>query len=573
MAGASDPLPVARQGTQAELTGPSLADRLDGMTLAQVNDRQGELVDAVVAGFAEVAAAQARRAELVEELRCFSEAAAEAAARRVGKERADGLDHRYAERSVTAELACALRLPEMSASALLSESQSLVHEHPATMGALRAGEVSYRHAVAVLDATVGLEKESVRELDVLLAERARTVTVARLKKVARRERERRDSRPMPERHRVAAQDRRVELQPCDDGMAWLHQLLPAVQATAIFHRLSDIAAAVQGPEEPRTFAQLRADASVDLLLDDDARAALAAATVSSERPGAPEVLEAPQAAVEVSDRGRARGADDEPTSTVTAPVPARSIAGVADKLTLTGIKPQVVVTVPVMTLLGLSDDPGDLAGHGPIDPDTARRLAAQAPSFLRLLTHPETGAVLSVGRDRYTVPADLKAWLRVRDETCRFPGCSRRAARCDIDHISDWAHGGTTDHHNLIHLCRKHHRLKHTTPWTVGAGPPNQTAPPDRGDPPGRRSIARTESRHGPDSPAPDPALTPRTGSSRSAASTPSADVVHWTAPSGRTYLDRAAMAIARSNDEKRDAPRTVSTDRGPSSFPEEPPF
>jgi hypothetical protein len=548
----------------------SLADRLDGMTLAQVNDRQGELVDAVVAGFAEVAAAQARCAELVEELRCFSEAAAGAAARRAGKEQADGLDHRYAERSVTAELACALRLPEMSATALLAESQSLVHEHPATMAGLRAGEVSYRHAVTVLNATVGLEKESVRELDVLLAEQARTLTVARLKKVARRERERRDSRPMRERHRVAAQDRRVELQPCDDGMAWLHQLLPAVQATAIFHRLTDIAAAVQGPEEPRTLAQLRADASVDLLLDDDARAALAAASGSALET-APAPLPAPARSTGPSPT---QSAGDSPE-----PAPTRSIAGVADKLSLAGIKAQVAVTVPVMTLLGLAEEPGDLAGHGPIDPDTARRLAAQAPSFLRLLTHPETGAVLSVGRDRYTVPADLKAWLRVRDETCRFPGCSRRAERCDIDHITNWAHGGTTDHHNLIHLCRKHHRLKHTTPWTVSTEPPEMESPPDR------QSRALVESRHGPDSPAAGPAATPGIGSAhspaaaprantaRSAAWMPSADVVHWTAPSGRTYLDRAATEIARSNDEKRDAPRTVSTDRGPSSFPEEPPF
>ncbi len=244
------------------------AEDIDSMTLAQVNDRQGELVDAVVAGFAEVAAAQARCAERVEALRRWSRDAAEAAARRRGLEHASGLDHGLAERSVTAELACALRLPERSASTLLVESQSLIREHPATMTALRSGEVSYRHALAVLDATIGLDKTSVLELDAILADRARGTTVSRLKRVARREREHRDPRPMTARHRLAAQDRHVELQPCEDGMAWLHHLLPAVQATAIFHRLTDIAAAVQGQDEPRTLAQLRADASIDLLLDD-----------------------------------------------------------------------------------------------------------------------------------------------------------------------------------------------------------------------------------------------------------------------------------------------------------------
>jgi hypothetical protein len=262
-----------------------------------------------------------------------------------------------------------------------------------------------------------------------------------------------------------------------------------------------------------------------------------------------------------------------------------------------------------MTLLGLSDEPGDLAGHGPIDPDTARRLAAQAPSFLRLLTHPETGAVLSVGRDRYAVPADLKAWLRVRDETCRFPGCSRRAERCDIDHITHWAHGGTTDHHNLIHLCRKHHRLKHTTPWTVSTEPPNRDDQGDRGDPPDRHPLIPLESRHhlgkpapsaafspagtarvGPApspamtdrvSPPPSPAGTPRAGSACSPARTPSADVVHWTAPSGRTYLDRAATELARRHERSSDAPATPASasasasasDHSSPEFPEEPPF
>jgi hypothetical protein len=63
-------------------------------------------------------------------------------------------------------------------------------------------------------------------------------------------------------------------------------------------------------------------------------------------------------------------------------------------------------------LLGRDDLPATLDGYGPIDPVTARTLAGHAPSFIRLLTHPETGAVLSVGRDNYRVPQDLKNWLR-----------------------------------------------------------------------------------------------------------------------------------------------------------------
>ena len=127
----------------------------------------------------------------------------------------------------------------------------------------------------------------------------------------------------------------------------------------------------------------------------------------------------------------------------------------------------MLITVPVLTLLGHGTEPAVLEGYGPIDLDTARNLAADAPGFVRILTHPETGAVLSLGRDRYTIPPDLRAWLRMRDETCRAPGCGAPARRCDLDHTKDWQYHGPSNHNNLAHLCPKHHDQKHHTRWTV----------------------------------------------------------------------------------------------------------
>ncbi len=62
-----------------------------------------------------------------------------------------------------------------------------------------------------------------------------------------------------------------------------------------------------------------------------------------------------------------------------------------------------MVTVPVFTLMGLSDEPATLEGYGPISPDAARQIAGTAPGFTRLLIHPETGALLSFGADHYKV--------------------------------------------------------------------------------------------------------------------------------------------------------------------------
>ncbi|TLM81117.1 endonuclease, partial [Pseudarthrobacter sp. NamE5] len=63
------------------------------------------------------------------------------------------------------------------------------------------------------------------------------------------------------------------------------------------------------------------------------------------------------------------------------------------------IRPQVLVTVPVFALLGLTEEPAMLDGHGPIPASMARRLVADgADSFHRVLVDPRDGAPLEIGR-------------------------------------------------------------------------------------------------------------------------------------------------------------------------------
>ncbi|MCD7101499.1 HNH endonuclease signature motif containing protein [Pseudoclavibacter sp. 13-3] len=106
-----------------------------------------------------------------------------------------------------------------------------------------------------------------------------------------------------------------------------------------------------------------------------------------------------------------------------------------------------------------------LDGYGPIDDETARELVAGCDDLRRMLTDPVSGVALAYGRKTYRPPAALAAYVRDRDQTCRFPGCATAASVCEIDHTLDWQFDGPTDATNLACLCRRHHVVKHHTSW------------------------------------------------------------------------------------------------------------
>lgn len=125
----------------------------------------------------------------------------------------------------------------------------------------------------------------------------------------------------------------------------------------------------------------------------------------------------------------------------------------------------IQVTVAATTLLGLDDQPGELAGYGPITAQTARLIAAEG-TWRRLLTDPVTGGLLDYGRTVYQPPANLTDHIITRDQTCRGLGCRIAAERCDIDHTLRYPDGPTADH-NLTCECRRCHRRKHEAGWTL----------------------------------------------------------------------------------------------------------
>jgi hypothetical protein len=97
--------------------------------------------------------------------------------------------------------------------------------------------------------------------------------------------------------------------------------------------------------------------------------------------------------------------------------------------------------------------PGAILG-GPFLPGSlARRFALTAK--VRKVCHPGD----SPPEPRYTPSRQLADFVRCRDLTCRFPGCSEPATNTDIDHTIAWPVGPTCAS-NLKCLCRRHHLLK-----------------------------------------------------------------------------------------------------------------
>ena len=79
--------------------------------------------------------------------------------------------------------------------------------------------------------------------------------------------------------------------------------------------------------------------------------------------------------------------------------------------------------------------------HAPIDNTFIRRLNADETDF-------------------YTPTTDIRAYTQGRDGTCRWPGCTVPATRCQLDHRIEYHLGGPTSPDNLVNLCQHHHNIK-----------------------------------------------------------------------------------------------------------------
>ena len=342
------------------------------------------------------------------------------------------------ERSIRLQICASLRVGAGAADALVRTAGLAIERFPVVIEAMEAGRFGERSATMLLDAVADLDDESADEVLELAMPLADLLSPAKLQRRVIKLADRLRDESLETRHERAVQDRRIAVEHLDDSMSWVHLLTTTTNAMAIEARMNATANAWRHahPNETRTLRQLKSDAAVDLLIDGD-----------TDR---------------IPDEAR-------------------------------GIRAEVAITVPVLSLLEGDDRHGaaDLHGAGPIPIETARRLAGGSSDWMRVLTHPVTGVVLDVDRTRYRPPADLRRLAQWLHRTCTAPGCSVSADRCELDHIHDWQHGGPTSLANLHPVCTGHHTIKHASRWTVDAdtGPPwlqhPNPAPPVRWRSPG----------------------------------------------------------------------------------------
>jgi hypothetical protein len=322
--------------------------------------------------------------------------------------------------AAAAEVGAELGMSRFRAEADMSRGLTLVQRLPRLAQRFLAGEVDPR-VIALIDTRTTLVQDPgvLAELDARLAEAAprwNALSREKLTEVV-------DWLVVeldPEAKRVARDrqdDRHVEITPGEHGLSEIHGRLSAVDGAALDKRLDAIAATVCR-DDPRTTAQRRVDGLMAL----------------SERR---ETLDCQCG----QDQCPAAGETDAPKPTPAPVAPTQVI---------------VHVLAEQSAIEGAGDTPAYLPGHGPVPAAAVRELLETGRAKTRPLVVPSPDTPPEPG---YRPSRALSAFLMFRDLTCRFPGCSHPAEKCDYDHTVPWPQGRTHPS-DLKAYCRHHHLLK-----------------------------------------------------------------------------------------------------------------
>jgi hypothetical protein len=391
-------------------------------------------------------------------------------------------EHRWAE----VEVAFALSWTHRTAGWQLDLADDLVDRLPAVFQALSNGEIDLPKAKVFSDETINLDMPTARRVtDQLLGDAPRLTTSqlrVRLHKLVLAA----DPDATSKAAKEKVKGRRVLARLSHDGLAELAGFdLPPHRVAAAMERLSAIARAAKNDGDLRKIDQLRADALLDLLVGEGVAAGgpVTQTTIGEPEPEpepTPEPARPPvgtPAPVEPDEPDDSVDPDDEELAALwsagfdqlpkTRPVSEHcpQCGGQAPRGAMPAPRRGVIdLQVPLTTLLGLTDFPGDLAGFGPVIADIARQVVAEQPGATwRFSVYDPLGQLIHHGITRRRPTAPDAAFVKARDRTCRAPGCRAPAKYCDIDHTDEWASSKDSRRCNLAYLCKRHHLFKHLT--------------------------------------------------------------------------------------------------------------
>ncbi|MCV6984838.1 DUF222 domain-containing protein [Mycobacterium shinjukuense] len=356
--------------------------------------------------------------------------------------------------SAAAEVAAALGISHGRASGQMHLSLTL-NRLPKVAALFLSGRLSSRLMSIIAWRTYLIrDQEALRLVDAALAERAAEwgpLSASKLERAIDGWIDRYDPGAL-RRSRATARSRDVCIGAPDDeaGTAALWGRLYSTDAALLDRRLMQMAHGVCD-DDPRTIAQRRADA-------------LGALAAGAERLAC---------GCGNADCPSGTDQDERATGVVIHVVAEASALGAQPDPHLSGEEPPSRPITPDMTLaeaLAPDPEPEPPAGSS-VKPPAALITnggVVPAPLLAELI---RGGAKIRPVRD----PADLLAepgyrpstalaeFVRVRDMTCRFPGCDQPAEFCDLDHTVAYPFG-LTHPSNLKCLCRLHHLMK--TFWT-----------------------------------------------------------------------------------------------------------
>ena len=323
------------------------------------------------------------------------------------------------------DVATALRLSPTAAQNRIDVARVLVAHLPNTISALATGEISAAHATVIAKETAaairnGLSEDAVFRVEQTALAHAEFHTPGQVATKVKTTIAKLAPEEFEEIVDRARDSRRVSCYPEADGMATVVAILPAEDAQTVMKSIE--AYILKRDQDDEVDAEWS-------LLSADMKRADALTFIASQ-----------------------------------------ALASMADVVRPHRRPITISVAIDLPTLLGLAENPGQLAGYGAIPASIARQLAADG-NWQRFISDPATGNLLDFGREKYTPPQELVDFLLARDRVCRFPGCRRTGQSSDIDHAHSWESGGETNPANLGLLCRRHHRLKTHGGWSLESNP------------------------------------------------------------------------------------------------------